>query len=182
MASSYASPPRSARAQTPKSPLSQAQSQLHTSTSKAAIDASLQALSQPPPPTLRDILGAYAARGQGDRDMLIALLNAKAAEETRIAAIAALQQNILQMQMSVAAAQLRQQEASCSEPRSPVSPSPPTRIPQSSQREVSPSVRARKDVRAHPYARRREDEPVDWAPRRSWDAVSDERSTSEDGA
>ncbi|KAG9088089.1 hypothetical protein FS749_002421, partial [Ceratobasidium sp. UAMH 11750] len=135
---------------------------------------------QPPPPTLRDILGAYAARGQGDRDMLIALLNAKAAEEARIAAVAALQQNILQMQMSVAAAQIRQNEAARSEPRSPVSPSPPTRIVSGLQREVSPPAHARKDVRAHPYARRREGEPVNWAPRRSWDAVSDERSTSED--
>ncbi|KAG8700909.1 hypothetical protein FRC09_005664 [Ceratobasidium sp. 395] len=120
--------------------------------------------------------------------MLIALLNAKAAEEARIAAVATLQQNVLQMQMSVAAAQLRQQqEAARSEPRSPVSPSPPTRIsqPSNSQREVSPTVRARKDVRAHPYARRKEDEKEDesvaWAPRRSWDAVSDERSTSEEG-
>ncbi|KAG8695428.1 hypothetical protein FRC09_009156 [Ceratobasidium sp. 395] len=185
MSSVYASPPNSARATSPRSPQRLAQSQPRASTSKAAIDSSIQALSQPPPPTLRDILSAYASRGQGDRDMLIALLNAKAAEEARIAAVATLQQNVLQMQMSVAAAQLRQQqEAAMSEPRSPVSPSPPTRIsqPSNAQREVSPSVRARKDVRTHPYARRKEDESVAWAPRRSWDAVSDERSTSEDGA
>jgi hypothetical protein len=36
---------------------------------------------QAPPPTLRDILGAYKARGDGDRDMLIAMLNAKSAED-----------------------------------------------------------------------------------------------------
>lgn len=36
---------------------------------------------QPSPPTLRDILGAYRAKGDGDRDMLLAMLNAKAAED-----------------------------------------------------------------------------------------------------
>ncbi|KAG9125054.1 hypothetical protein FRC07_009144 [Ceratobasidium sp. 392] len=182
MSSAYASPPHSARATSPKSPLRQSQTQSHASASKAAINTSLQALAQPTPPTLRDILSAYASRGQGDREMLIALLNAKAAEEARIAAVATLQQNVLQMQMTVAAAQLRQQQQEA-EPMSPVSPrSPTTTSSRVSVREVSPSIRARKDVRAHPYARRREDESVGWAPRRSWDAVSDERSTSEDVA
>lgn len=30
---------------------------------------------------MNDILGAYRAKGDGDREMLLALLNAKAAEE-----------------------------------------------------------------------------------------------------
>ncbi|QRW07078.1 hypothetical protein RhiLY_06077 [Ceratobasidium sp. AG-Ba] len=172
MSSAYASPPRSARASSPKSP-----SQCHASTSKAAIESSLQALSQPPPPSLREILAAYASKGQGDRDMLIALLNAKAAEESRIAAVATLQHNVLQMQLSVAAAHIRQQQQ-CQPPKSPVSP---TSSLSSGQREVSPSVRARKEARAHPYSRPRKSESFDWTvPRRSWDAVSDERSTSEE--
>jgi hypothetical protein len=36
---------------------------------------------QAPPPSLRDILAAYKSRGDGDRDMLIAMLNAKSAED-----------------------------------------------------------------------------------------------------
>ena len=36
---------------------------------------------QRPPPTMNDILGAYRAKGDGDREMLLALLNAKTAEE-----------------------------------------------------------------------------------------------------
>jgi len=37
--------------------------------------------SKPPPPTLREILGAYRSRGDGDREMLMAMLNAKSAED-----------------------------------------------------------------------------------------------------
>jgi hypothetical protein len=36
---------------------------------------------QTPPPSLREVLGAYKSRGDGDRDMLIAMLNAKSAED-----------------------------------------------------------------------------------------------------
>jgi hypothetical protein len=38
-------------------------------------------LIQAPPPSLREILGAYKSKGDGDRDMLIAMLNAKSAED-----------------------------------------------------------------------------------------------------
>lgn len=38
-------------------------------------------MSQPPPPTLREILEAYKARGDGDREMLLAMLNAKSSED-----------------------------------------------------------------------------------------------------
>ena len=36
---------------------------------------------KPPPPTLREILGAYRSRGDGDREMLMAMLHAKSAED-----------------------------------------------------------------------------------------------------
>ncbi len=39
------------------------------------------AYDQPPPPSLRDILAAYKANGDGDREMLLTMLNAKAAED-----------------------------------------------------------------------------------------------------
>ncbi len=35
----------------------------------------------PPSPTLREILDAYKAKGDGDRDMLLAMLNAKSSED-----------------------------------------------------------------------------------------------------
>jgi hypothetical protein len=38
-------------------------------------------ITQSPPPSLREILAAYRAKGDGDRDMLLAMLNAKAAED-----------------------------------------------------------------------------------------------------
>ena len=38
-------------------------------------------LQQPPPPSLREILGAYKSRGDGDREMLLAMLEAKSAED-----------------------------------------------------------------------------------------------------
>ncbi|KAF8759137.1 hypothetical protein RHS01_02704 [Rhizoctonia solani] len=71
----YASPPRSAGAASPQS-------------TKSVLDSTFQALSQSPPPTIREILGAYSAKGEGDREMLVALLNAKSAEDQRIAAMA----------------------------------------------------------------------------------------------
>ncbi|KIY51343.1 hypothetical protein FISHEDRAFT_56853 [Fistulina hepatica ATCC 64428] len=38
-------------------------------------------LEQPPPPTLREILSAYTTKGDGDREMLLAMLNAKSSED-----------------------------------------------------------------------------------------------------
>lgn len=68
---------------------------------------------QPPPPSLREILGAYRSKGDGDRDMLIAMLNAKSAEdqvgaipstlsavltyEQRMAAVASLHRTLLDL-------------------------------------------------------------------------------------
>ncbi|TFY57160.1 hypothetical protein EVJ58_g7191 [Rhodofomes roseus] len=45
------------------------------------LGAVWQSLQQSPPPNLREILDAYRAKGDGDRDMLIAMLNAKSAED-----------------------------------------------------------------------------------------------------
>jgi len=59
--------------------------------------SAMQVLDQPPPPSLREILGAYKAKGDGDRDMLIAMLNAKSAEDQRIASVAALHKTALEI-------------------------------------------------------------------------------------
>ncbi|KAH7883830.1 hypothetical protein F5I97DRAFT_1930058 [Phlebopus sp. FC_14] len=61
-------------------------------------------LEQPPPPTLREILGAYRSRGDGDRDMLLAMLNAKSAEDQRIAAVASLHRTLLDLSIADAGA------------------------------------------------------------------------------
>ncbi|KAH9937420.1 uncharacterized protein B0H18DRAFT_1113264 [Fomitopsis serialis] len=69
--------------------------------SDAATDTLLgavwQSLQQSPPPSLRDILDAYRAKGDGDRDMLIAMLNAKSAEDQRMASLASLQKSMLDL-------------------------------------------------------------------------------------
>ncbi|CAE7147381.1 unnamed protein product [Rhizoctonia solani] len=162
MASAYVSPPRSPIvANAPPSP-----------------DAVFAVLSQPPPPTLREVLAAYSTKGEGDREMLIALLKAKAAEDDRIANVAKLQQQVIQMQLTALSAHIqstltkRPEPVESHERRSPVSPSPPAR-------------RARTPIRAraHPYSRPPTDDHPLWRGRKSWDvSVSDERSTSEDGA
>jgi len=46
--------------------------------------------------TQKDILGAYKQNGDGDREMLIAMLNAKAAEDQRLANTAALHRSVLE--------------------------------------------------------------------------------------
>lgn len=66
----------------------------HSSTSLLA--STWQVLDQPPPPTLREILGAYRSRGDGDREMLMAMLNAKSAEDQRIASVASLHRSMLE--------------------------------------------------------------------------------------
>ncbi|CAE7143701.1 unnamed protein product [Rhizoctonia solani] len=182
MAHAYVSPPRS-----PTSPSPQSGSIPPASTSAAALVA---ALSQPPPPTLREILSAYATQGRGDRDMLIALLKAKASEDQRITSIAQLQQQILQVQMSALGAQSQQNESAANPVvpkaaeakgvdsngrRSPVSPTPPKR-----HRSRTPV-----HVRAHPYAHSRtpsrETDKSFWAVTGGLNVnVSDERSTSDE--
>ncbi|KAG5652281.1 hypothetical protein H0H81_005541 [Sphagnurus paluster] len=48
---------------------------------KQLVADAFSVLEQPTPPTLREILSAYRAKGDGDRDMLLAMLNAKTAED-----------------------------------------------------------------------------------------------------
>ncbi|KAG7099506.1 hypothetical protein E1B28_001352 [Marasmius oreades] len=54
-----------------------------------------QIIQNPPPPSLRDILTAYRTKGDGDREMLLAMLGAKAAEDNRLAQTASLQRSLL---------------------------------------------------------------------------------------
>ncbi|KAH8120577.1 hypothetical protein DFH11DRAFT_75137 [Phellopilus nigrolimitatus] len=54
-------------------------------------------LDQPPPPSLREILAAYKSRGDGDREMLLAMLNAKSAEDQRLASMASLRRTVLEI-------------------------------------------------------------------------------------
>jgi hypothetical protein len=158
--------------------------------------------SQTPPPTLREVLGAYVSQDKEDREMLIALLKAKAAEDQRITSIASIQQQVVQMQLTILGVHIHHnltqsmlnanrsgesqevrkdagqvERNNREERRSPVSPSPPYR------HRLGTPVR----LRVHPYAHarpvsRQEDQPL-WSSRKSWDlSVSDERSTREEGA
>ncbi|KAJ3783797.1 hypothetical protein GGU10DRAFT_295389 [Lentinula aff. detonsa] len=58
--------------------------------------SALHTLDQTPPPSLREILNAYRTKGDGDRDMLLAMLNAKSAEDRRIAETSALHRTIIE--------------------------------------------------------------------------------------
>ncbi|KAH0590367.1 hypothetical protein H2248_000522 [Termitomyces sp. 'cryptogamus'] len=71
------------------------------------VSNAFSVLDQPPPPTLREILTAYRMKGDGDREMLLAMLNAKASEDQRIASVASLQRSLLD------AYQIPWQERSC---------------------------------------------------------------------
>ncbi|PVG02609.1 hypothetical protein CPB86DRAFT_780019 [Serendipita vermifera] len=62
-----------------------------------ALQAAILAFDQPPAPSLREVLGAYRIKGDGDREMLLTILNAKAAEDQRVASMATLHQTILQV-------------------------------------------------------------------------------------
>ncbi|KAE9410739.1 hypothetical protein BT96DRAFT_870483 [Gymnopus androsaceus JB14] len=55
----------------------------------------LRTLDQPPPPTLHDILQAYRTKGDGDRELLLAMLNAKRSEDSRLAESYGLHRSIL---------------------------------------------------------------------------------------
>ena len=45
------------------------------------VAPSLIPFAQPQPPSVREILGAYRMKGEGDREMLLAILQAKTAED-----------------------------------------------------------------------------------------------------
>ncbi|KAH9964287.1 hypothetical protein BC827DRAFT_67909 [Russula dissimulans] len=97
--------------------------------SKSLLASTWQVLDQPPPPTLREILGAYRSRGDGDREMLIAMLHAKSAEDQRIASVASLHRSLLEY-YQISSRQM--QEA----PYPPVSD--PTGVPFSNAADQSP--------------------------------------------
>ncbi|GJE87747.1 hypothetical protein PsYK624_038300 [Phanerochaete sordida] len=63
----------------------------------ALLASTLRVLDQRPPPTMHEILAAYTAKGDGDRDMLFALLNAKTAEDNRMAADRNLRRTLLEL-------------------------------------------------------------------------------------
>lgn len=69
---------------------------------KSLLASTWAVLQQPPPPSIREVLTAYNAKGTGDREMLLAMLNAKSAEDNRIAAMATLQNSMLQFYTSTA--------------------------------------------------------------------------------
>jgi hypothetical protein len=46
-----------------------------------ALDELVQILQQPGPPSLRELLEAYSQKGNGDRELLLAMLNAKSSED-----------------------------------------------------------------------------------------------------
>ena len=60
-------------------------SSLHSRSGQFYLSIILLGLSsnnhQSPPPSLREILSAYRTKGDGDRDMLLAMLSAKTAED-----------------------------------------------------------------------------------------------------
>ncbi|TCD70659.1 hypothetical protein EIP91_002380 [Steccherinum ochraceum] len=64
---------------------------------RSILTSTWHVLDQPPPPTLREILGAYKSKGDGDREMLLTMLNAKSAEDQRIASTVSLHRTMLEM-------------------------------------------------------------------------------------
>ncbi|CAE6542285.1 unnamed protein product [Rhizoctonia solani] len=72
--------------------------------SSGNYDAITKTLSSPPPPTLEEILCAFNAQEDGDKELLAAIVRAKEAEELRVAAVASLQETIMQLQHALAQA------------------------------------------------------------------------------
>ncbi|KAL5495582.1 hypothetical protein ACEPAI_1045 [Sanghuangporus weigelae] len=64
---------------------------------RTLYSTSWSALDGPSPPTLREILTAYKQKGDGDRDMLLAMLNAKSAEDQRIASQLSLRRTMIEI-------------------------------------------------------------------------------------
>jgi len=119
------------------------------------ISSTWHVLEQMPPPSLREVLGAYNLKGDGDRDMLIAMLNAKSAEDQRMASVAALHRTLLEIHTPPASpplstSQLHMHPTTHFYPPSPVLYSPPTHEKKpshdvsNSHTEPSPPVPTRK--------------------------------------
>jgi len=92
----------------------------HPRSQNSLLASTWQVLDQPPPPSLREILGAYRSRGDGDRDMLMAMLNAKSAEDQRIASVASLHRSMLEYYQVFSR---QSQEAPCFSASDPPGPS-----------------------------------------------------------
>ncbi|KAJ7596692.1 hypothetical protein C8J56DRAFT_918093 [Mycena floridula] len=61
------------------------------------ISLSMSLLNETPGPSMREILQAYRSKGDGDKELLLALLRAQTAENERIAKIAALHRSVLEV-------------------------------------------------------------------------------------
>jgi len=70
-------------------------------------------LEQSPPPSLREILIAYRTKGDGDRDMLLAMLNAKTAEDQRLSSVASLHRTMLEICQQTAPSPTEQSSSTC---------------------------------------------------------------------
>jgi len=95
------------------------------------------AMEQPIPPSVREILTAYAAKcNEVDREVLLAILQAKAAEDQRITALATLNQQYVALQRhaleatALAMRQHQQQEGDQTNGHHSSSPSRPQSQPQ----------------------------------------------------
>ncbi|TFK20142.1 hypothetical protein FA15DRAFT_689247 [Coprinopsis marcescibilis] len=64
---------------------------------RQALASANAVFDQAPPPSLREILTAYRTKGDGDRDMLLAMLKAKTSEDQRISSLASLQRTIIEL-------------------------------------------------------------------------------------
>ncbi|KEP53604.1 hypothetical protein V565_029080 [Rhizoctonia solani 123E] len=133
-----ASPKASSAATTAPSPAAKAAG---SEQPRPILETTWHALSQAPPPSLREILSAYNAKGEGDREMLVALLNAKSAEDQRLASLAALHQTVLQMQHAIAIAAVTAQQPAAR----------PVSQPQSSRKKRSHAEYAPEAYRAGAY-------------------------------
>ncbi|KAI0343964.1 hypothetical protein BDW22DRAFT_1355200 [Trametopsis cervina] len=106
----------------------------------ALIASTFQTLDQRAPPSMHEILAAFTSKGDGDREMLFALLNAKAAEDNRIAADRNLRRSLLEM--------YRTPHASSSAMYMPESPMYPFPSPPTSSYRESPHRSPRQNGRA----------------------------------
>lgn len=113
---------------------------------QSAIMSASALLEQPPPPSVREILSAYSSRGDGDREMLLAMLSAKSAEDQRLASVANLQRGLLDVYQSASHGSQSEWE------RERTSHSPPPscmRTPESPPSRTS--SRSHTQDRHHPY-------------------------------
>ncbi|KIJ68666.1 hypothetical protein HYDPIDRAFT_106904 [Hydnomerulius pinastri MD-312] len=107
---------------------------------KRLLMSTWHVLDQAPPPSLREILGAYKSKGDGDRDMLIAMLNAKSAEDQRIAAVASLRRTLLELSAT---------DANNSAPASSQLPPPSSSYSNSTKHNRHPSDMSNGHVSSH---------------------------------